>query len=161
VPSLIESIPCGTFRIVDCQVYIPTGSYETTYSGLITARNNTSTTSDTVRLYLTVLLSSIEEKELNTNLPLVFSLNKNLPNPFISQTDIQYSIPIKTNVNITVFDPTGQKIITLFNNTQNPGWYSVRWNGKDSKGKICPNGIYFYRLETDEYQATRKMLMLR
>jgi hypothetical protein len=84
-----------------------------------------------------------------------------LNNAFIRLTEIRYGIPYTSKINITVFSSTGEEIIRLVNNTHNPGWYLVRWNGKDNKGKICPNDVYFYRLGTDEYQAIRKMLMLR
>jgi len=104
--------------------------------------------------------TGIEEIE-SVQIPLTFSLFHNKPNPFSRLTEIRYGIPYTNKINISIFSPTGEEIIRLVNNTHNPGWYSVRWNGKDSKGKICPNGIYFYRLVTSEYQATRKMLMLR
>jgi hypothetical protein len=86
---------------------------------------------------------------------------QNSPNPFLRFTDIRYGVPLNTNVKITIYNSTGTEIATLINRIHNPGLYSIRWNTKDNKGKICPNGIYFYRLVTDEYQATRKMLMLK
>jgi hypothetical protein len=101
------------------------------------------------------------EEILDATKLLIFSLGQNSPNPFFRLTEIRYAIPFRTKVKIAVFSSTGEDIITLTDGIQNQGWYSVRWNGKDSKGKICPNGIYFYRLVTDEYQATRKMLMLK
>lgn len=101
------------------------------------------------------------EEITNLSIPTIFSLSLNLPNPFSRFTEIRYSIPIMTKVKITVFNSFGSAIMTLVNSKINQGWYSVRWNGRDSKGKICPNGIYFYRLETNEYQTTRKMLMLK
>jgi len=86
---------------------------------------------------------------------------QNSPNPFLRFTDIRYGVPLNTNVKIAIYNSTGTEIATLINRIHNPGLYSIRWNTKENKGKICPNGIYFYRLVTDEYQATRKMLMLK
>jgi hypothetical protein len=101
------------------------------------------------------------EEIASIQIPLTFSLSHNKPNPFSRLTEIRYGIPYTSKINITIFSSTGEQIITLVNNTKSPGWYSVKWDGRDNKGKICPSGIYFYRLETDEYQATRKMLMLK
>lgn len=101
------------------------------------------------------------EEITNLSIATIFSLSLNSPNPFSLFTEIRYSIPITTKVKISVFNSFGSEIMTLVNNKMNQGWYSVRWNGRDNKGKICPSGIYFYRLETEKYQATRKMLMLK
>lgn len=97
----------------------------------------------------------------NLSTPTIFSLSLNLPNPFSRFTEIGYSIPITTKVKISVFNSFGSEIMTLVNNKLNQGWYSVRWDGRDSKGKNLSSGIYFCRLVTDEFQATRKLLLQR
>ena len=134
---------------------------DTTYYWRVKAIDRANNESDwsSVRNFI-VRTTGIDEIN-NLSMPTSFSLSLNSPNPFSRLTEIRYGIPYTSKINITIFSSTGQEIIGLVNNTYNPGWYSVRWNGKDSKGKICPNGIYFYRLQTEEYQATRKMLMLR
>ena len=101
------------------------------------------------------------EEITNLSIPTIFSLSLNTPNPFSRFTEIRYSIPVLTKVNITVFNSFGNEIMSIVNHRQNPGRYSVIWNGRDNKGKSYPSGIYFYRLETNEFQATRKMLMLK
>ncbi len=82
------------------------------------------------------------------------------PNPFHNITEINYSLTVKTKIRIEIYNSSGQEIATLINGIQNPGWYSVKWNGKDNKGNNCPAGIYFYRLESEEYQATKKMVKM-
>jgi hypothetical protein len=86
---------------------------------------------------------------------------ENYPNPFSHTTEIRYGLPINTRLKIGVYNSFGQEIATLVNGIQNLGWYSVKWNGKDDKGKICPNGIYFYRLESEEFKATKKMVKMK
>lgn len=95
------------------------------------------------------------------NLPLTYIIFANKPNPFRQNTGIRYGLPSRQRIRIVVYSTTGQEIATILNGIQNPGWYSVMWDGRNREGKACPNGIYFYRLITDEYQTTRKMLMLR
>jgi hypothetical protein len=108
----------------------------------------------------TIMTTSIDEID-NLSIPTIFSLSLNSPNPFSHLTEIRYGIPFATKVKIVVFSSTGEEIATLNNCIQNQGLYSVRWNGTDNKGRFCASGIYFYRLVTDEYQATRKMLLLK
>jgi len=108
----------------------------------------------------TVTTTGIEEIT-NLSIPTIFSLSLNSPNPFSRFTEIRYSIPIITEIKISVFNSFGNEIMTLANNKQSQGWYSVRWDGKDNKSKVCPCGIYFYRLVTDKYQARGKMLLLK
>jgi hypothetical protein len=106
------------------------------------------------------MVTGIEEIS-SVILPTTFSLLLNAPNPFLRSTEIRYSIPITCNIKMTIFNSSGKEMICLVNKKQNPGCYSVKWDGRDTKGKLCPNGIYFYRLQTNEYQTTRKMLMLK
>ncbi len=101
------------------------------------------------------------EEHTNIKLPIEFSLSHNRPNPFSHSTEIRYAIPYMSRVKLTIFNATGEDIITLTNRNHNPGWYLIKWNGNDAKGNICPNGIYFYRLEALDYQVTRKMLLMR
>jgi hypothetical protein len=121
--------------------------------------NNQSTFSD-VRNFRIQTTHSIEENLIQTR-PVSFSLNQNSPNPFAHFTQIRYTIPFTANVKITVYNTTGTEVITLTNGVQKQGWYSVQWDCKDYQGNICPNGIYFYRLETEQYNQTRNMLLLK
>ncbi|MEO0082886.1 MAG: T9SS type A sorting domain-containing protein, partial [candidate division WOR-3 bacterium] len=108
----------------------------------------------------TVQTTGIEELT-NIKTPSIFYLYHNRPNPFSNITEITYSIPIATKVKVTIFSATGEEIVVLINCLQKPGLYSVIWNGHDNAQNICPNGIYFYRLETKEFQTTKKMLLLK
>lgn len=66
-----------------------------------------------------------------------------------------------TNVQIAIYDVTGNEIIALVDGVKNAGWYTVRWDCRDNKGKLCPSGIYFVRLKTEKSQLIRKILLLR
>jgi hypothetical protein len=161
IPQTIETLFPGTFRSVAAQITIPGGCSVATYSGRVTARNNTNSTSDTVRIFLTILLSSIEEKELNTNLPLRFSLNNIQSNPFTSQVTLCYSLAADVIVAIEIFDASGKLVKRLIDEKMRAGSYTVTWDGTDYNQRKVEQGIYFCRFVTDEYQTTRKMLMLK
>jgi len=69
-------------------------------------------------------------------------------------------------VTLKVYNILGQEVRTLVDGKQFPGYYSVIWDGKDSRGKEVSSGIYLYQLRVqtkkgDAYQETRKMLLLR
>jgi len=71
---------------------------------------------------------------------------KNYPNPFISNTTIRYQVKNPGNVNLTVYDATGQIINQLVNKYHPAGKYVIQWDGKKTDGQFVHNGIYFYKL---------------
>ena len=93
-----------------------------------------------------------------------FNLRQNYPNPFNSKTKIQFYIPQKCNIDLSIYNFLGQKIRTLESGYKNSGYYSSIWNGKDSKGKSVPSGLYFYKLITNNSKithTTKKMIYLK
>jgi hypothetical protein len=88
--------------------------------------------------------------------PEAFSLSQNYPNPFNPMTKIKFSIQKSSNVNITVFDVLGKHITTLVNEKLNAGTYETEWNANN-----MPGGVYFYRLETDDFSETKKMVLVK
>jgi hypothetical protein len=95
---------------------------------------------------------SIEFTELPTN----YLLNQNFPNPFNPTTTISYSIPSITKVNLKVFDVLGNEITTLVDEVQKSGKYQVEFDGTN-----LSSGIYLYRLITNNYLQTRKMILIK
>ncbi len=101
-------------------------------------------------------------KEVSNNIiPDNFVLEQNYPNPFNPSTYIVYSIPDEANVQLTVYNSLGQKIITLVNKKQISGTYRVQWDGKTGSGLNVSSGIYFYKLKAGNFTQTRKMILLR
>lgn len=90
-----------------------------------------------------------------------FSLQQNFPNPFNPETTIQYVLGQSSDVRLMIFNLLGQKVRTLVAEKQAAGRQIVHWNGQDSQNRVVPSGIYYYRLETDSFTATRKMLLLK
>ncbi|MFH2037617.1 MAG: T9SS type A sorting domain-containing protein [Candidatus Zixiibacteriota bacterium] len=102
-------------------------------------------------------------KEINNDnmIPVDFNLDQNYPNPFNPTTNIKFAIKNRTNVNISIFNILGQKVATLADREFNAGYYEATWDGTDDNGSIVASGMYFYRLEADEFTDTKKMIMLK
>lgn len=93
-------------------------------------------------------------------LPEVFSLEQNYPNPFNPETKIVFNLPYSSNVKLKIFDVLGNEISTLVNEYKNAGTHKVDFN-LNSLTKNISSGVYFYRLETDSYISTKKMVYLK
>jgi hypothetical protein len=97
-----------------------------------------------------------DEAEVTFGIPSTFTLNQNYPNPFNPTTKISYSLPEAVNVHISVFDLLGREIISLLNEEQQSGNYSVDFNA----GKFG-SGIYFYRIQAGNMIETKKMIFMK
>jgi hypothetical protein len=102
-----------------------------------------------------------EKAAYRRNVPIVFALSQNYPNPVIRSTLIRYGVPIEGTVRMRVFNSAGQEIKTLIQVDQRPGYYEVNWNIRRTPAELLPNGVYFYRLEAGRFARTRKMIVLR
>ena len=89
-------------------------------------------------------------------IPEGYSLSQNYPNPFNPVTNINYSIPEAGLVNLKVYDVLGKEVAALVNEYQNPGQYSVEFNGSD-----FASGTYFYRIQSGGFTQVKRMVMLK
>jgi len=105
------------------------------------------------------------EETIPRSLPNGFYLGQNYPNPFNSITTIPYRLNTTHGrmvaVTLQVYNSLGQNVKTLVNGLQEPGWHTLTWDGRDEHGKDLPSGIYFYKLEGEDFSLTRVMLILR
>ncbi|MCC7429427.1 T9SS type A sorting domain-containing protein [bacterium] len=104
--------------------------------------------------------TSLEENK-NLPLPTEFSLSQNYPNPFNPATKIEFSVPEKSFVKLSVYNTLGQTVKTLLSKEVNAGNYFLTWNGTNERGKQVASGIYFYRLEAGNLTKTNKMILLK
>ena len=91
-----------------------------------------------------------------TALPTAYSLSQNYPNPFNPSTEISYSLPLETHVTLKIYNLLGQELAVLVDEPRKAGQHTVSWNAIGNA-----SGIYFYRLETEEFSATRKMVFMQ
>jgi hypothetical protein len=88
--------------------------------------------------------------------PNEFALMQNYPNPFNPTTNIQYAISSRQIVTLKVFDVLGKEIATLINEEKPAGSYEIDFNAND-----LPSGIYFYKLQANDFTQTKKMILLK
>ncbi|MBU1317988.1 MAG: T9SS type A sorting domain-containing protein [candidate division Zixibacteria bacterium] len=94
-------------------------------------------------------------------IPGVFELFQNYPNPFNPTTRIEFSLERAMDVELSVYNVIGQKIATLTDGFYSAGTYDIEWDATDETGRKVASGIYFYRLTTDDYSRTRKMMLMK
>ncbi len=99
--------------------------------------------------------------EVNEEIVMATELHANYPNPFNPETKISFTLAQDSEVKITVYNIRGQLVTTLLSEKLSGGRHSVIWNGRDNRNRRVGSGVYLYRLESENYQATRKMLMLK
>ncbi len=85
-----------------------------------------------------------------------FILHQNYPNPFNPLTNISYSIPADMKVRLEIFDLLGKLVDLLVNDFQRKGSYSVTFNGTG-----ISSGVYFYRLSSENYSVTKRLVLLK
>jgi flagellar hook assembly protein FlgD len=88
-------------------------------------------------------------------------LRQNFPNPFNPTTIIQYALPRTSQVQIEVYNVLGQRVRTLVNEIQTPGYKVVNWDGKDDTGSEVSSGVYFCRIQAGSFVKSRKMTLLK
>lgn len=96
-------------------------------------------------------------------LPDKFVLSENYPNPFNPSTKIEFIVPgpEAREVDLTIYNTLGQRVKTLHSGTTIPGRYVKTWTGDDDKGRRVASGLYFYKLSTDSWSASRKMILVK
>lgn len=105
--------------------------------------------------------------ETENEIPEKYSLSQNYPNPFNPGTKIKFTIPSnvksqRSNTMLKVFDVLGNEIAVLVNEPKVAGTYEIEFaTGSFGNGSGLSSGVYFYRLVTDDFIETKKMLLLR
>ncbi len=90
-----------------------------------------------------------------------FRLEPARPNPAHNSAIIRYSLTRSAPVRVSVHGVTGARVRTLFDGAKEPGSHSVRWNGKDDRGREVPTGVYLVRLESVEGTRSSKLVWQR
>ena len=114
------------------------------------------------RHFLSPLIAAdAEDERVDDNLPSDFSLSQNYPNPFNPTTTIRFELPYRTNVALTIYNILGQQVASLTDGSLAHGTYEVTWDGRNDDGRQVTSGVYFYRLTTESYSATKKLMLVR
>jgi photosystem II stability/assembly factor-like uncharacterized protein len=93
---------------------------------------------------------------ISTEIPSSYSLNQNYPNPFNPTTNIKFSIIKAEQVKLIVYDIQGREVLTLVNESLQPGTYETEFDGS-----MLNSGVYFYKITSGNFSETKKMLLLK
>ena len=184
----LSSITVDAFSVIDENIFAGTetiGVFLSTNNGGIWSGVNTGLTNYSVgalavsgtylfagtsgdgvwRRPLSEMITSVWETAWN-DLPIEYKLGQNYPNPFNPSTKIKYSVPTSSNVVIKVFDILGNEIETLINEEKLVGNYEVEFSAKGGSASggnayNLPSGVYFYRLQADNFIETKKMMVMK
>jgi hypothetical protein len=102
-----------------------------------------------------------KETESGEVIPSEFALFQNCPNPFNPTTEITFSLPMKSEVKLEIFNIAGRKVATLIDGALEAGNHTVEWDGRESCGLPVASGIYLYRLSAGEFVEAKKMALLK
>jgi|TARA_B110000438_G_scaffold164212_1_gene157144 uncharacterized protein YjiK len=97
-----------------------------------------------------------QESQINN-----FIIEENYPNPFNSNTKINFNIPVNNFTRISVFDLNGKESRILINKYLEKGQRSISWDGRDNNGKKVSSGMYIYMIETGGLRQTHTMTLIQ
>ncbi len=135
------TVPGAAFSHIDFEVVngCPTG-WAVTSTGGIAKMNST----------------AVGISNYSSEIPNSYLLKQNFPNPFNPTTNINFTIPQSGFVSLKIFDMVGKEVATLVNESKPAGNYIVGFNASN-----LPSGAYFYRIETNNFTDTKKMLLIK
>jgi hypothetical protein len=116
--------------------------------------NPPGTTPPPTRFSYTVVTTGISSN--NNEIPKEFKLYNNYPNPFNPSTLIKFDLASQSHAKLVVYDVLGREILGLIDENLKAGSYSI-----ELKADNLPSGVYFYKLVTDSYVDTKKMLLIK
>ena len=157
-----SGIPAGTGPILELSVQQKNyfGGHLGLFFGDVTARDentNEVTVGATGYGMFSIALGTIDD----ISLPNRYTLYQNYPNPFNPVTVLQYDLPELSNVKLTIYDLAGRQVKSLVHETQAPGLKTIVWDARDDMGNKMGAGVYIYQLKTDNFIASKKMILVK
>jgi flagellar hook assembly protein FlgD len=96
-----------------------------------------------------------------STLPAMVWLGPAIPNPTRSETQFQFGLPRRSQVDFAVFDARGREVRVLARGEMAAGTHSMRWNGRVRGGNLAPSGPYFFRLKVEGQSYSGRFVLLR
>jgi len=157
-----SAIPAGSGPVVELSVQRKNyfGGHLGLFFGDVTARDENTdevTVGATGYGVFSIALGTIDDIAL----PNRYTLYQNYPNPFNPVTVIQYDLPEKSKVKLTIYDLAGRQVRSLVNESQAPGLKTIVWDARDGMGNKMGAGVYIYQLKTDNYIDSKKMILVK
>ncbi|MBV6477905.1 MAG: hypothetical protein HGGPFJEG_00650 [Ignavibacteria bacterium] len=146
----LTSFPDSLRAVVKTTGFVPVGVYTVTIQG------NGPNGTPVHRRTITVNVGPSGISNISGEVPSKYELSQNYPNPFNPETKINFSIPKNDFVKLNVYDVSGKLVKSFVNRNLNAGTYSVTFNGAD-----LSSGVYFYRLTTSDFIATKSFMLVK
>ena len=105
--------------------------------------------------------SSIAPTSSHGLVPTQFELRQNHPNPFVQATQIEFDLPVPSQVRLEIFDTQGRRVARVIDARYSAGRWSVEWRGRTDWGNAVQPGVYLYRIDADQFHRVRKLVLLR
>ena len=86
---------------------------------------------------------------------------RNFPNPFNPSTKIEFTLPVRSQVELKIYNVRGELVKTLLNENMDATTHSVIWDGRNSTGQSVASGVYFYSLKAGSYEKMEKMTLVK
>src|SRR5690606_25293751 len=118
--------------------------------------DNGNTKTNTMYWILTRIYNPVGITQIGSEIPERFTLEQNYPNPFNPATNIKFSIPKGSFVKLAVYDMLGREVAKLVNSELQAGTYNY-----DFDGSKLSSGVYFYKLESNSFSETKKMMLIK
>ncbi|MBK7227650.1 MAG: T9SS type A sorting domain-containing protein [Ignavibacteriales bacterium] len=96
------------------------------------------------------------EIEILVIAPKDFALYQNYPNPFNPSTTIKFALPVKTNLSLNVYNTLGEKVAEIFKGEMEEGYHEMMFNASS-----LSSGVYFYKIESESFNSTKKLMLLK
>ena len=90
-----------------------------------------------------------------------FCLMQNSPNPFNPVTALRFGLPARQAVTLSIYNVAGKRVTTLVDDTLDPGWHDVVWDGRDDAHHRVSSGVYFCRLISQGSTSVKKVVLLK
>jgi hypothetical protein len=168
---MVETYP-STDKSAEFPIAIKSANYPVTISWTVNGTENRTfdvvTGSKTVSMVGTgskvisdASVKTVVVRVSNGTTPKEFALSQNYPNPFNPTTRFRVDVAKASQVEVSVYDVLGRKIVTLLNGEKAEGAYTMEWNGLDAQGLSVPTGMYLIRMTAGEFNATQKVMLLK
>ncbi|MGH7495561.1 MAG: DUF1565 domain-containing protein [bacterium] len=119
---------------------------------------------NSVNVVWQIIIGTTAVQSPSSTLPTAFKLEQSYPNPFrrrVEASKIVFHVPRLSQVSLTIYDVLGRSIRHLVNGQKAPGVHEVAWEGRDENGRLLPNGIYWLKMQSENFQATRQITLMK
>ena len=170
--TAVTSTEALIVSIEENRAFFTAPDYEGTADVIFTVVDD-SLASDTDTILVTVFPPTGVSFDGEGCVPEEMLLLQNYPNPFNSMTSIQYALPIgerrtengeramPIHTSLKIYNILGQEMRSLVDESMEPGYYVVTWDGGDSDGSAVPSGVYVYVLKAGQYVQRKKCVLIK